>query len=106
MTPDVLLIAAAAVAFLWPQIRKLLPNGGTGPVATDADRIIAAILEALKTNQPVVPLPLVSPTKLDRTRAMAALLSLEADLRSSGFESSATKLAEAAALLLVPEKTT
>jgi hypothetical protein len=99
---DILLIAAAVIAFLWPQIRKLLPNGGKGPVATDADRIIAAILEALKVNPPV---PLVSPTKLDRAGAMAAILSLEADLRSSGFESSAVKTAEAAAMLLVPEKT-
>ncbi len=105
MNADILIIAAGVLAFLWPQIRKLLPNGGTGPVATDADRIVAAILEALKANQPVVPVPLVSPTKLDRAGAMAALLSLEAELRSSGFDPSATKTAEAAALLLVPEKT-
>ena len=105
MNADIILIAAAAVAILWPQVRKLLPNGGTGPVATDADKIIAAILEALKAHGPVSPAPLVSPVKVDRAGAMAALLSLESELRSSGFEPSATKTAEAAALLLVPEQT-
>lgn len=90
-----IVLAVAAVAAVWPQIGKLF---GKKAPQRDLQEIVAEVIRLTlgSTQPPVVP------ESLDKGAAMTKLLALEGELRKAGFTSSADRVADAAACLLVP----
>lgn len=105
---DLLLVAVAAVAGLWPQISRLLGIGGKKDdpreAVADIQKIVAEVLRLLQGGgqSPVAPLVPSPSTALDKAEAMARLLAVEADLRRAGFTAAADQTAAAARTLLTP----